>query len=378
MRPSQEESYQTMKVGIIGLPQSGKTSLYNALTRSQVELNRFGGGEVSVNVISVPDARFDHAVETCKPKKITPASIEVTEGGARVERNEMQGRGDKFGSDFFAAVRNMDALILNVRAFDDPSVTLPEGGINPLRDAEKILEELLLADLTVIETRLEKLEKARVLKRQTNSEAAEHQVLNKVKAHLDAFLPVRSLELTEDEQRSIRSYAFVSGKSLILVANIGENEIGDELPGAVKPLEAFAAAQGTPFVTLCAKVEMEVSQMSPDDERDFLEAMGIPEAARNRLISAAYAALGQISFFTVGEDEVRAWTIKQGTNAVGAASAIHSDLARGFIRAELMDFEDFKSVGGCWDEAKSAGKMRLEGKEYLVKDGDILHVRFKV
>ena len=366
-----------MKVGIIGLPQTGKTSLYNALTRSQVELNRFGGGEVSVGVISVPDSRFDYAVKMCSPKKVTPASIEFTEGGARIERSEGHGRGDKFGADFFAAVRNMDALILVVRAFDDSTVPAPEGGVNPLREAEKILEELLLADLTVIESRLEKLEKARLQKRQTNAEAAEQQVLDKVKAHLDKFEPARSLALTEDESRSIRSYAFVSQKPLILVANVGEGDVGENLPSSVAPLTDYAKAQQAPLVTLCAKIEMEVSQMEPDEEREFLEAMGIPEAARDRLIRAAYTALGLICFFTVGEDEVRAWTIRQGSNAVTAAGAIHSDLARGFIRAELMDFEDFRSGGGCWDEAKAAGKMRLEGKEYLVQDGDILHVRHK-
>ena len=367
-----------MKVGIIGLPQTGKTSLYNALTRSQVELNRFGGGEVSVGVISVPDSRFDYAVEMCAPKKVTPASIEFTEGGARVERGEQHGRGDKFGTDFFAAVRNMDALILVVRAFDDPAVPVPDNGINPLREAEQILEELLLADLTVIESRMERLEKSRLQKRQTNAEAAEHQVLEKVKAHLDNFKPVRSLTLSEDETRSIKSYAFVSGKPLILVANVGEGDVGEALPAGIGPLAEYAAAHETPLVTLCAKIEMEVSQMEPDEEREFLEAMGIAEAARDRLIRAAYSALGLISFFTVGEDEVRAWTIKQGSNAVTAAGAIHSDLARGFIRAELMSFDDFRSGGGCWDEAKAAGKMRLEGKEYIVKDGDILHVRFKV
>ena len=367
-----------MKVGIIGLPQTGKTSLYNALTRGAVELNKFGGGEVSVGTISVPDERFDYAVQMYTPKKVTPASIEFTEGGARIERGEAQGRGDKFGNDFFAAVRNMDALILVVRAFSDTTVPVPDSGVNPLREAEKILEELLLADLTVIESRLEKLEKARLQKRQTNAEAAEEQVLNKIKGHLEGMQPVRSLALTEDEARSIRSYAFVSQKPLILVANIGEEEVGGDPPARVGPLAEYAEAQQTPIVLLCAKIEMEVAQMEPDEEREFLEAMGIPEAARDRLIRAAYAALGLICFFTVGEDEVRAWTIVQGTNAVGAAGAIHSDLARGFIRAELMSFHDFRAAGGCWDEARAAGKMRLEGKEYLVKDGDILHVRFKV
>lgn len=369
-----------MKVGIIGLSQSGKTSLYNALTRSQVELNRFGAAEVNVGVIAVPDPRFDYAVQQCEPKKISPAVIEFTEGGARVEReeNRAQGTRDKFGTDFFANVRNMDALVVVVRAFEDAAVTAPPGGVNPRREAEQILEELLLADLGVVENRLEKLEKARLQKRQTPAEAVEHQVMVRIKNHLDNLQPIRSLELTEDEKRSLRGYMFVSGKPLILVANVGEDQVGEEMPANVAPLAAEAKEQGLMLITLCAKVEMEVAQMEPAEEREFLEAMGIKEAARDRLIRVAYAALGLMSFFTVGEDEVRAWTITKGTNAVGAAEKIHSDLARGFIRAEVMAFEEFQSVGGCWDEARAAGKMRLEGKEYLVKDGDIMHVRFKV
>lgn len=371
-----------MKVGIIGLPQAGKTSLYNALTRSGVELAKFGGTEVHVGVIGVPDPRFDHAVRVCSPKKQTPASIEFTEGGARIETGERAGQAHRFGTDFFANVRNMEALLLVVRAFRDPAAPEPEGGVNPLRDAERVLEELLLADLTVIEARLERLEKARSQKRQTPGEAAEQQVLEKVKSSLDALQPVRSVALTEDEERSIRSYAFVSGKPLILVANVSEDEAAADaagsVPDIVAPLAAYAAEAGIALVTLCAKLEMEVAQMAPEEEREFLEAMGLREAARDRLIRAAYSALGLISFFTVGEDEVRAWTIKRGSNAVAAAGAIHSDLARGFIRAELIAWEEFEAVGGCWDDARAAGKMRLEGKEYAVKDGDILHVRFKV
>ena len=378
--PSEEEYQRFMKVGIIGLPQTGKTSLYNALTRSQVELNKFGATEVNVGVIAVPDPRFDHAVATCAPKKITPAVIEFTEGGARVEREERQGQGtrDKFGTDFFASVRNMDALLMVVRAFDDSAIPAPPGGVNARRSAEQILEELLLADLGVVESRLEKLEKARLQKRQTPGEAVEHQVMIKIKNHLEALQPVRTLELTEDEKRSLRGYMFVSGKPLLLVVNIGEDQVGEEMPASLAPLAEYAKEQGLPVTSLCAKVEMEVAQMEPEEEREFLEAMGIGEAARDKLIRAAYAALGLTSFFTVGEDEVRAWTITRGTNAVGAAEKIHSDLARGFIRAEVVAFEHFRSAGGCWDEAKAAGKMRLEGKEYPVKDGDIMHVRFKV
>lgn len=368
-----------MKVGIIGLPQSGKTSLYNASTRSAVELNRFGGNEVNVGVIPVPDPRFEHAVRTCSPKKITPAVIEFTEGGARVEREERASTTrDKFGADFFASVRGMDALVLVVRAFDESTIPAPPGGVNPLREAEQILEELLLADLGVVENRLEKLEKARLQKRQTPGEAVEHQVMNRIKAHLEALKPIRTLDMTEDERRSLRGYMFVSGKPLLLVGNIGEDEAGQEMPASLEALATFAKEQGILLTSLCAKVEMEVAQMEPEEEKEFLEAMGISEAARDRLIRAAYAALNLMSFFTVGEDEVRAWTITKGTNAVGAAEKIHSDLARGFIRAEVVAFEEFRLVGGCWDEAKAAGKMRLEGKEYILKDGDIMHVRFKV
>ena len=365
-----------MKVGIIGLAQSGKTTLYNALTRSQVELARFGAAEVSVGVIPVPDERFAHAVSVCEPKKITPATIEITEGGARIGREERQG--DKFGTDFFAAVRNMDALVLVVRAFACDDVPLPPGGINPLQEAQRISEELLLADLTVIENRLEKLEKAKLQKRQSNAEAAEHSVLNKIKEHLDLEQPVRSLKLTEDESRSVRSYAFVSGKPLMIAANIAEADVEQAAPECLVGLMSYAASFGAPVISLCAKVEAEVAQMPPEEEQEFLHAMGIAESARDRLIRSAYDALGVMSFFTVGPDEVRAWTIPQGSNAVTAAGAIHSDLARGFIRAEVMAFEDFRASNGCWDEARATGKMRLEGKDYLVKDGDILHVRFKV
>ncbi len=368
-----------MKVGIIGLAQSGKTSLYNALTRSQVELNRFGGTEVSVGVISVPDPRFTHAVQTCEPKKVSPAAIEFTEGGARIERGERQGQGDKFGADFFSAVRNMDALVIVVRAFSSDDVAEPDGGVNPMMEAQKISEELLLADLTVIETRLEKLQKAKHQKRQSNAEAAEHTVLDKIKAHLDDNNPVRTLPLSDDEQRNIRSYAFVSGKPLIFAANIGEDQVGEAEIASLTTLKSYATELGgVPVISLCAKIEAEVAQMAPEDEREFLEAMGIAEAARDRLIRAAYDALGVMSFFTVGTDEVRAWTIPKTASAVVAAGTIHSDLARGFIRAEVMSFDDFRESGGCWDEARAMGKMRLEGKEYQVQDGDILHVRFKV
>lgn len=367
-----------MKVGIIGLPQTGKTTLYNALTRGTVNLNQFDPKQVHVGVVPVPDPRFDYAVAQCHPKKATPATIEFTEGGPRIETGEHTGQKARFGTDFFAHLRLMDALVLVMRAFTDPRVPLPPEGVNPKREAETVQEELIFADLMVVEGRLERLEKARLQKRQSPSEAVEHQVLDRLKAHLEQMQPVRTFALSPEEERALRSYAFVSGKPLLLVANVDEHQLRQEGAEGMAELEAYAQSQHLPLICLCARAEMEVAQMAPEEEQEFLFALGIQEPARNRLIRAAYAALGLISFFTVGEDEVRAWTIPHGTTAVGAAEKIHSDLARGFIRAEVIAFEDFQAAGGCWEEAKAAGKMRLEGKDYVVKDGDIVHIRFKI
>jgi GTP-binding protein YchF len=358
-----------MKVGLIGLPQSGKTTLYNALTRSTAATTPFGGYSEQVNLatIPVPDERFDFAVSTCNPKKQTPAAIEITDGGARIQLDENR---QKFGTDFFAGVRNMDALVLVVRAFQSDLAPDPP---NPRKDAESVLEELLLADLSVIEGRLERLEKARLQKRQSPGEAAEQQTLIRIKEHLEALNPVRTLEMSADEERSIRSFAFVSGKPLILVENLSESDLSDRSDRS-SGLKEYAAKNHLLLIELCAKVEMEVAQMEPEEEKEFLEAMGIEEPARNRLIRAAYDALGYNSFFTVGEDEVRAWTLRKGGTALQAAERIHTDIARTFIRAEVIAFDDFRTAGG-WDSAKAAGKMRLEGKEYIVKDGDIVHIR---
>ncbi len=361
-----------MKVGLIGLPEVGKTTLYNALTRQSAAVHAFGAhsSEINLGTIPVPDERFDFAVRVCRPKKQVPATIEITDGAARIALEEKR---EQFGADFFAGVRAMDTHVLVVRAFHSSSLPDPPGGVDPLRDAVKIGEELLLADLTVIEGRLERLEKNRVMKRQTPGEAVEQQTLQKVKSHLENLQPARTLDLTADEERAVRSFAFVSGKPLILVANLAEEDLGNDTPITAE-LRGFAAENGLPLVELCAKIEMEVAQMDPAEEREFLQAMGIEEPARDRLIRAAYAALGYISFFTVGEDEVRAWTIRKGSTAVEAAGKIHTDIARTFIRAEVMPFDDFRSAEG-WDAARSAGKMRLEGKEYVVKDGEIVHIR---
>jgi GTP-binding protein YchF len=366
-----------LKVGLIGLPQAGKTTLFNALTRG--ESGPAGGGSSAmVGVVPVPDARYDFAVSLFHPKKRTPASIEFTDGAAQIAGGERSGR--KFGADFFVGIRSVDALVLVLRAFETPSLPPPEGGLNPLRDYQAITEELLLGDLTVIETRLERIEKQLKTRKagQPSPEITEREILHKIRTALDELRPVSTVELTEDEQKIIKNFDFLTAKPLIAVVNLGEADInaGETLP-LLHSLCEQCAQEGIPLIALCAAAEEEVAQLDEGEQREFLDALGIAESARDRLIRAAYAALGAQAFFTVGEDEVRVWTIPIGANALTAAGRIHSDLARGFIRAEVMAFEDLIQAG-TWDAAKAAGKLRLENREYPVKDGDILHVRFKV
>jgi len=363
-----------LKVGIIGLPQSGKTSLFYALTRG--EGSAAGGGrDALVGVVPVPDPRYDFAVDLFHPKKRTPASIEFTDGAAQVGSSTSGGQ--KFGSDFFVGIRSVDAIVQVVRAFDSP---LHADAANPLREAAAISEELLLSDIQVIENRLERIKKQLSTRKggAVVPEVFEQEVLLKLKAVLDEFQPLRTVALTEDEKRIIKNFDFLTAKPVIVVANIAESDLdkGEGLP-LLAPLKAECAEHGVLFMALCAAAEQEVAALAPEEQGEFLAALGIAEPARDRLIRAAYAALGVMSFFTVGEDEVRAWTIPAGSNALTAAGRIHSDLARGFIRAEVMAFKDLIAANG-WDAAKAAGKLRLEAKDYPVLDGDILHVRFKV
>jgi GTP-binding protein YchF len=364
-----------LKVGLIGLPNSGKTSLFYALTRG--EGSPLGGGSSAlIGVVPVPDHRYSFALELFHPKKRTPATIEVLDGAAQVGQTTV-GHGQKFGSDFFVGIRSVDAIVQVVRAYE--SVSHPEPP-NPLREANAISEELLLGDLQVIENRLERIKKQLSTRKQNAvvPEVLEQEVLLRLKETLDEFKPLRLIELNEDEKRIIKNFDFLTMKPVIIVVNISEQDIatGKNLP-SLKPLLEQAELDHTEVIVLCASVEQEVASLPEEEQRDYLDALGIEEPARDRLIRAAYRALGVMSFFTVGEDEVRAWTVSQGSTALLAAGRIHSDLARGFIRAEVLAFDDLIAAK-TWEAAKAANKLRLEGKEYPVKDGDILNIRFKV
>jgi ribosome-binding ATPase len=364
-----------LKVGLIGLPNSGKTSLFYALTRG--EGSPLGGGSSAlVGVVPVPDHRYSFAINLFHPKKRTPASIELLDGAAQVGASST-GRGQKFGSDFFVGIRSVDTIVQVVRAFNSPADGEKP---NPLRDANAISEELLLADLQVIENRLERIQKQLSTRKQgaVVPEVIEQEVLLRLKATLDEFKPLRLLSLSEDDKKIIRNFDFLTLKPVIIVVNVAEQDIscGFDLP-LLLTLKEEAAKTNTQVITLCASVEHEVASLPEEEQLEYLEALGIREPARDQLIRAAYRALGVQSFFTVGEDEVRAWTVPVGATALIAAGRIHSDLARGFIRAEVLAFDDLIALK-TWEAAKAAGKIRLEGKEYLVKDGDILNIRFKV
>lgn len=367
-----------MRTGIIGLPQTGKTTLYNALTRGQESTAPSGGArrEAAVATVAVPDARYDFAVDLFHPKKETPASIEFVDGAAPFGVDGAKGGGG-FGADFFAGLRKVDALILVVRAFEADYPLPPDGGLNPGRDIRAVTEEMLLGDMALIETRLERIDKTLKTRKAgaPAPEQVEREVLLKVQAHLDAGKPVRTLELTPDEFRLTRSFAFLSEKPIIVVVNIGESSIGKEDSDPLaQQAKAVCDEEHLPWIALCAGAEAEVAQLSPDEEKDFLEALGIEEPARNRLIRLAYDTLGLMSFFTVGEDEVRAWTVEKGATAGQAAGKIHTDLERFFIRAEVLEFDRLMQAG-TWEAAKPL--MHLEMKDYPVKDGDILHIRAK-
>lgn len=360
-----------MKAGIIGLPGSGKTTLFRALTRGVYSTENFQSGRANVGVIHVPDSRVDFLAREYNPKKVTYASIEFVDGAAQVSHEDGRAR---FGSGFFADLRQVDALVVVVRGFVGSLGEEPSPG----SDLSRINDELLLADLASVETRMERVEKQLhgVKKGVTTPATIEMDLLSRIRSTLEQGLPISTLELAEDEAKSVRGYDFLSLKPLIAVLNVPESEISS-LSGLGESFLQECRGRGVRAVALCAQVEMEISELGSDEESEFLQSMGIAEPARNVLIRECYSALGLISFITAGPPEVRAWTLKAGSTAIDAAAAIHSDLARGFIRAEIANASVVESAGG-WESAKQKGLTELHGKDYVVRDGDVIYVRFKV
>ncbi len=358
-----------MKTGIIGLPQVGKTSLFKILTKAKLEARGYSNPkEVHLGVAHVPDERLEELAALYQPKKTVFATVEYADVGAIGQEALKE-------ASLLASLRNVDALIHVLRVFDDPSVPLT-APIDPLKEIQDVEFDLMLSDLTQIEKRMERLEKDLKKMRLPELEA-EHALLLRAKPHLEAEQPLRSMEMTADEKKLIRGFMFLSQKPVLYVLNISESTtLGVDLETAVEKygLGKMASRPGTGATAICGKVEAELAEMSDEEAEEFLSSYGLMESGLRRLIRKSYELLGLIAFFTVGEDECRAWTIPVNSRAQQAAGAIHSDLEKHFIRAETIHWDTLLAAGSE-AVARSQGTLRLEGKDYIVQDGDVMHIR---
>jgi GTP-binding protein YchF len=359
-----------MKIAVIGLPNSGKTTVFNALTRGTAETTAYASGQLEPNVatVKVPDARLNVLAEMFNPKKNTPTDVQYVDVGGLSGSRQSGG----LPPALLNFIGGADALLHVARAFVDDTVPHPEGSVDPARDVESVDLELAFSDLAIIERRLQKLnaEIGKMATKDREQRIAERDLLAKLQSELENGRPIRDVELSDEEERTLRGYQFLTAKPLLLVLNIGEADIK-------QPPQFAYDHRESGVVALCGKVEAELAQLDDEDAQAFMEDLGIEEAARDRVIEKSYELLGLISFLTAGPDEVRAWTIRRGTPAVEAAGAIHTDIQRGFIRAEIVAYDDLVRAGGM-PEAKKQGTVRMEGKTYIVKDGDVCHFLFNV
>jgi hypothetical protein len=359
-----------LRAALIGFPSSGKSTLFQLMT--SVRDAPRGKGDVSIGISKVPDARLDTLTAMYNPRKRVPATVEFTDLIAPT-RAGAQALVD------VAGYKNADALVHVVRAFRDEAVPHPSGSVDPARDAQAMEDELLLADLGVAERRLERIEKD--LKKGRSAELEkERELVQRCKEALEDGTPLRALQLAGDDLKRLRGFQFLSAKPLLLVINLDESDLAEvgadvERAAAKTGLSGFLAHAATRAVALCAKIELEISQLEGDDAKAFLGELGLTESGLDRVIRTSYDLLGYMSFFTVGEDECRAWSIARGTPAQMAAGEIHSDIQRGFIRAEVVGYDSL-TTRGSMAVSREHGEVRLEGKEYVVEDGDIINFRF--
>jgi GTP-binding protein YchF len=373
----------SLNLGIVGLPASGKTTLFNAITGSHAQTAGYSSGDQpNVAVVKVPDARLAVLAEMYHPRKTTPADVQFTDVAGMSAAAKEKDSKEPISRQVLGFLSGMDALVLVVRAFENNAVPLPEGvaGVDPARDVESVMLEMAFSDMGIIERRLERL-KGEIPKMkgvERDEREREQDVLSRIGPALEDGTPIRDMGLNEEDERAVRNYGFLTAKPVLVVANLGENNLdsAEEVEGAVRS-RLGAAGPRTDVIAIPAQLEMEIGQLSEEDAAEFRESMGVGPSRLGEVVSKSYTLLGLISFLTTGEDEVRAWTIRRGTNAQKAAGVIHSDLERGFIRAEVVHYDDLISAGGM-PEARKHGTLRSEGKTYLVKDGDVMNVLFNV
>jgi GTP-binding protein YchF len=365
-----------MQIAIVGLAGSGKTTVFNTLTRGHADTGGFGGMELHVGVVKVPDERLDKLAVIFKPKKIIQGDVTYVDLPAPPASTEGHVGTEDLPAEHLARLRDSDALLHVVRAFEDPNNPHPEGSVDPARDIDRLDTEFILADLALVERRLERLKQSGRHGTPAEKEANEREeaVIVRLKAGLEAGSPIRDLGLDADEEKAIRGFRFLTQKPVLVLLNVGEGDIA----GAGERATSLATEYGHENAlvdALSAKIEMELGELEPDEAAVFMEELGIAASGLDRVIELSYRLLGLISFLTAGPDEVRAWPIRDGSNAVDAAGAIHSDLAKGFIRAETVAYEDLLTLGSM-AAARKVGKLRSEGKTYRVHDGDVVEILF--
>jgi ribosome-binding ATPase len=365
-----------VQIAIVGLAGAGKTTVFNTLTRGHAETGGFGGMELHVGVVKVPDERLDKLAAIFKPKKIVQADVTYVDLPAPPASTEGHVGTEDLPAEHLARLRDSDALLHVVRAFEDISNPHPEGSVDPARDVDRLDTEFLLADLALVDRRLERLKTSGRHGTPAEREANEREeaILARLKPALEQGSPIRDTALEPEEEKAIRGFRFLTQKPVLVLLNVGEGEIAAS-GERVAALAATYDHRGALVDALSARIEMELGELDAGDAAVFMEELGIAESGLDRVIGLSYQLLGLISFLTAGPDEVRAWPIHDGSTAVDAAGAIHTDLARGFIRAETVAYEDLLTLGSM-AEAKKAGKLRSEGKTYRVKDGDVVEILF--
>ncbi len=364
-----------LTAGIVGLPNVGKSTLFNAITQAGAEAANYPFATIdpNVGVVEVPDARLDKLTEMYQPKKTIPTTFEFTDIAGIVKGAS---KGEGLGNKFLANIRQVDAICHVVRCFDDENITHVAGRVDPLDDIQTINLELILADMETVEKRIARVEK---LAKQKNKEAqAEYEILTMLKETFENELPARTIEFNEEQQKIVKGFQLLTMKPVLYVANIGEDDVANANKNKyVQVVQDFAEKDHAEVVVICARIEEEIAELEPEEKAAFLQELGIQESGLDQMIRKAYHLLGLATFFTAGVQEVRAWTFKKGMKAPQCAGIIHSDFERGFIRAETVSYDDLVAYGS-FNKAKEAGKVRLEGKDYIVQDGDIMHFRFNV